>query len=384
MAVVKFKVKTQLREGAIIGYPKSQEPEVKKDDLLILILDELNRKSSLGVKVVSVDDQCEELEEPTIIIDSRIAGDIAENSYVKGIVINAPNANYLEIVIPDSSGIYEGDWSTTIRPQLLGKICDIGNPIRFSTPTKDGKDDAVDLTEGTINRTIPSPPVKIGQETVIRVFKRSQETINDIKAATLQAKSKRATSYLEELEQKVFELLRELKNGQLESYSRPYSFKTKPKEYYQSLKKILEQSYILYNEGIYTGEKKEPFEDTPQVNDDREQIFSGTVTFFTKKKGQPDKIIEAQVTGKEEKTEMILTVYAKNKVASMTFLEEQLHEKLFTIAQGIEIETETVAEKCSCGTILDITKANEEGWIKCPSCELPNRIPVKYRNINLE
>ncbi|MBD3190078.1 MAG: hypothetical protein GF308_05520 [Candidatus Heimdallarchaeota archaeon] len=367
----------------MIGYPKNQEPEVKKDDLLILILDELNRKSSLGVKVVSVD-QYKELEEPTIIIDSRIAGDIAENNYVKGIVINAPKANYLEVIIPDNSGIYEGDWSTTIRPQLLGKICDIGNPIRFSTPTKDGKDDAVDLTEGIINRTIPSPPVKIGQETVIRVFKRSQETINNIKVAALQEKNNRATSYLEELEQKVFELLRELKNGQLEPYSRPYSFKTKPKEFYESLKNLFEQSYILYNEGVYTGEKNDSFEGSAPTTDQQETVFSGTVTFFTKKKGQPDKIIEAQVTGQEGKTKIILTVYAKNKVASMTFLEEQLHNKLFTIGEGMEIETETVAEQCSCGTILDITKANEEGWIKCPSCGLPNRIPVKYRNINLE
>lgn len=381
MEIGKFKVITQLREGAMIGYPPGVSPNVKEGDFVIVILDDLARKSSIGIDIASVGNY-PELKEPTIIIDSRVAGEITNDDVVRAITTNAPLANYVEVLIPSTSGIYEGDWSETIRPQLMEKVCDIGAPLRFSTPTKDGQSDAVNLSEGTINRTIPSPPVKIGPSTTIRVLKRSLETINNLKLHSLEEKTKRAESFLEELERKVFEILRELKSGKLEPYSRSYEFKTRPEDFYESLKQVLESSYEYYDEQIYERKTDEDLGGEPN-DTPLEKIFSGTMSFFTRTEGKPDKIIEAQINGKDDKTNLILTVYSKNKVDAMYFLEEQLHDKVFTISKGIAIQAEVVAEKCSCGTLFDITKADPEGWIKCPSCDTISQLPVKYRNIKI-
>jgi len=377
MEIGKFKIMVQMREGAMVGYPNGVKPSIEEGDFLLIILDDINRKYSVGIKVTSVTNH-DDLTEPTMIIDSRIAGEIASEDHVRVIKTRAPEASYVELMIPDISSIYQGDWTTVIKPQLQEKICDYGDDLRFSTPTKDGAEDAINLIEGTVLRTYPPAPVKIGSETTIKLLKRSPETIQDFKEKQLIDKKTRAENFLVEIEKKMFDIVREMKSGELETYSRKYEFKTRPEDFYNSLRQLLDSNYTSYDNQIY-------FKEITDDDDDItiEKLFSGTMSYFSTIDGLPNVVIEALINGKDDKCNMILTVYSKNKIESMQFIEEQLHDKIFNISKGIAIQAEIALESCSCGAIFNISEANVNGWIKCKNCDLISQLPAKYRNIKI-
>ncbi|MBD3190964.1 MAG: hypothetical protein GF308_09990 [Candidatus Heimdallarchaeota archaeon] len=359
-----------------------------RGDTIIVLHEHINRTYSLITEVKEIG-HYEELEEPSIIIDERIAGEITKDDYIKIFKINVPIARHIELAISKNSSIYEGNWTPIINSQLKDQVCDIGDEISFTTPGKYANSGTT-FAAGLVYRTIPPAPIRIGDKTTIHVYKKTDEELRNFEAKVIQQKKQRAESYLEELKRKIFNLLLKMKNDALKTYPIQYDFKTEANYFYQAVKQVMaQQKYYCYYKDQFSPKN------ITKTND--QKLFSGVLTYFTKKKNQPDKILDIQIHGKNDVTKMLLLVYASTKKEASKFYNQKLERVILRIAEPIATEIEPIAEKCPyCGHFLNeifnkaisqpekIAKTQPllytKGVIKC-SCGVLLVLPLKYRRI---
>ncbi|MHA1728676.1 MAG: hypothetical protein ACTSWY_08070 [Promethearchaeota archaeon] len=189
-----------LRDQGIIKF-SSKLMSLKAGQTYIAVSDQSPKKYSFLVKIIEFEQNSEYNNIPVLEIDSRKLGPLGENDSVNLYPYNVPVADRIEIGVIEEThiGIPAGDWTSTLRPNLLNKSLDLGDNINCALEFKDGEKENVRLIRGILINSYTEPPVKVGAVTVCELKKLSREKFRQKKVEIERKKEKRADEYIEKI-----------------------------------------------------------------------------------------------------------------------------------------------------------------------------------------
>lgn len=364
---LKFQVTARFQDGAILRIPQQMTVPWKEEQNVVIISMESGKEYSVTSKIIEILSSNDEI--PELIVDKRILGMISSGDHVFLHPINIPLADYVELAIEDTVRLYPGDNSPVLRPVLLNQVCDFAKELNFVVPSKISK---ALMATGTVVKTLPAPPVQIGQTTKIYLKKLSLDEIISFKNTADQEKGERARSYIEQIKSNTMDIIYDLKNRNLEHYTEQFKFKANPSHVFLISNQLLE-GYELIKE------METPQEDT---------FIGGTLYIGRDELGNPDKIIEVQVTGKLgpniEKGTLLLTIHSRSSATCVNLV--KMHgSNLQKLTAGIEEGIEIIDDNCEdCGAKLPISDANERGCVTCLHCGTINSIKGLFSRYQLK
>jgi hypothetical protein len=356
-----FKIVPQLRENCAIQGPADFISDVKEGDTIFLMKNLPTKKYSIVTKI----DAKREHSDPTIFIDQRILGNFGEDEEVSILKYHPAEAKEVYISITDEySIIVKGDWTSVVKPSLQDKIVDYGREVTFAIPWEGG---APIVATGTINSTLPNPPLFIGDRTKIFINKLSAEKISKIQEKTLKKQTKRVKILLKQVEQKTIEDIKDMKQGDYPNKGQKYEFKgTNPQKLFTSVLNLFK--------GL------EPIEDpVEKIFDEDDQDYLGSAVFLIGQGTDSTQLIDIQVAGHQNQGVLSLYVTGKNEEIISESL-NQYDMRIGELKQGLEQKIELFETKCpGCGADLPVEDIDINGNVKCKYCRNVSKIPKVLR-----
>ncbi len=328
-------------------------------DNVILLLNVPGRQYSVATRIDAINTQAGS--PATIVVDKRILDLISPGDSVDILKYGVPFAEKINIALPQTTRIFDGDWTPNVRQPLEGKVIDYGNTISVLVPFESGP---ITIT-GKIASTIPKCPVCVGPQTKVFLKKYPTKELDSIVAEGQKEKEQRARVLFEELKAKSLEGVAALKSDVTAFVGDNYPFKeTEPKAVFQSLM------------GIFTGYKtlEPPHESLTN------ESYVAFATFVHQDGLLIKNVMEAHVIASGHSGNVQVGVYSRDSSDSRAML-DILYKKITGLQFGLKQRAETMESKCpNCGANLPIDKADVEGFVKCDSCKERSVLPKRLRH----
>lgn len=356
-----YKIVPQFRDNCVIQAKKEWLAEYSVGDTIFLISNIPTKKFSTITRI----DAIETADEPIIYVDKRNLENLAEGDDVYLLKYNPAEAIEVQIQISDEySLISKGDWTANIKPSLVNKLIDIGQDVSFLIPWEGG--DPI-IGTGLIEYTLPSPPVFIGDRTVIILNKSSSAVLSEIKKRTINIKEERVAILENQIEQNTIEFIRKIKHQNYPYKGRKYQFKaTNPK-------KLFESVLILFNSLEVVEEPNEI------VYDDKNQDYLASAVFLNREIVPYILLIDIQIVANENSGTLIIWVTGENEKIIMDSL-KTYENKITTLKQGLEQKVEVLSAQCpECGGALPFKNIDVNGVVECLYCGKISKIPKALR-----
>ncbi len=353
-----FTVQSVLQNNSVVVCDAKDTPVQPKDNV-ILLLNVPGKQYSVATRVEAIDTKAGS--PPTIVVDKRILDQISPGDNVDILKYGVPFAEKINIALPHTTRIFDGDWTPNVRQPLEGKIIDYGNTVTLLIPFESGP---VTIT-GKIATTIPKCPVCVGPQTKVFLKKYQPKELDALVVEGQREKEQRARILFEELKAKSLEGVAALKSDVTAYVGDNYPFKeTEPKAVFHALV------------GIFTGYKalESPHEsETPGS-------YVGYATFVYQDGLTIKNVMEAHVIASGHSGNVQVGVYSRDQRESRAML-DILYKKITGLQFGLKQRAETAEAKCpNCGANLPIDKADAEGFVKCDACKERSVLPKRLRH----
>ncbi len=359
--MITYKLVPQLREGTIIQGKKEWLSEYNVGDTIFLI----SRIPTKKYSIISKIEAFEYINDPQIFIDKRILGNFGEDDEVFILKYNPAEALEVHMNVSNENAIItKGDWTPNIKPSLINKLIDYGYEVTFLIPWEGG---APIIATGIINSTLPNPPVYIGDKTQIFIEKSSNEELSEIKREKLSIQEQRVDILKRQINQKILNLIREIKQRNYPNKGQKYKFKaTNPKQLFKSILNVFK--------GLDSIE--DPIEET---FDEKEQDYFASAVFLIKQESEAMQLIDIQIMASGHTGTLILWVTGENEAVISETL-ENYDSRITQLKQGLEQKIEVLSAKCpECGANLPIRNIDINGVVECIHCNRVSKIPKVLR-----
>ncbi len=347
-----------VQNNAILKCDPKDAPVQPKDNVMLL-LNVPGRQYSVATRIDAI--TTEAGSQPTIVVDKRILDLISPGDSVDIYKYGVPFAEKINIALPHTTRIFDGDWTPNVRQPLEGKVIDYGNSVALLVPFESGP---ITIT-GKIATTIPKCPVCVGPQTKVWLKKYKPQELDAIVVGGQREKEQRARILFEELKAKSLEGVAALKSDVTAFVGDNYPFKeTEPKAIFQSLL------------GIFTGYK--PLE--PPHESDTRDSYVAYATFVCQDGITIKNVMEAHVIATGHSGNVQVGVYSRNPTDSRAML-DILYKKIEGLKFGLRQRAESAESKCpNCGADLPLEEADAEGMVKCSSCKKRAILPKRLRH----
>ncbi len=338
----------------------SKDAPVQPKDNVILLLNVPGRQYSVATRIDAIDSTMSG-SPPTIVVDKRILDLISPGDCVDILKYGVPFAEKINIALPHTTRIFDGDWTPNVRQLLEGKVIDYGNTVTLLVPFESGP---ITIT-GKIATTIPKCPVCVGPQTKVFMKKYKPQELDALVVEGQREKEQRARILFEELKVKSLEVVAALKSDVTAFVGDNYPFKeTEPKAVFHALV------------GIFTGYK--PVQ-APHENETSES-YVAYATFVYQEGLTIKNVMEAHVVASGHSGNVQVGVYSRNPKDSRVML-DILHKKIEGLKFGLKQRAESAESKCpNCGADLPLDEADAEGMVKCAACKKRAILPKRLRH----
>ncbi len=361
MKVIRASLRLTFRKGIGLLLDKSTKLELKENERFGLIyFSSFGRLTSVFAEITEVK---QDGDENLVYLDKRIAGELGDGDVVQIMVTTAPpTADMVYLAVPNTINIPAGNWTNIIREGNIGRVLDYGADMSFVVPSTLREPYIV---QAKIITTLPVPPAITSEGTKYFVLKKSQNELSELLVSSLEKRKLRAIEVIDSIEQGYIDMLIELKNDHLENFGRSVEFQSIPKIAFESIKAAF-ASYNVVQDNITV---------------DSYDSFIGNFMISSKKGSKDMTIVEIIITGKEKTGKAAIWTYGENVDTLKTKMTKEILPKINIALEGVKEGPELIDMYCAgnCGEYLDINAVNEEGVIKCPSCDTLNMIPSRLR-----
>ncbi|MFX0070016.1 MAG: hypothetical protein ACFFAO_02910, partial [Candidatus Hermodarchaeota archaeon] len=295
----------------------------------------------------------------------RILGNFGENEGVTILKYHPAEAIEIYISISDEYGIItKGDWTSTIKTSLLGKLIDYGRDLSFLIPWEGG---APIIATGFVNLTLPSPPLYVGDRTRIFLEKFTIEELSEIKKEKIKHQENRVTILEKQIKQNIIQSIREIRQQNFPNKGQKYEFKaTNPRLLFKSITEIFKDLESI----------EEPIE---EILNEEDQDYFASAVFLIRQNPNTFQLIDIQIAASQNSGTLIMWVTGENDKIISDIL--QRYDLRFTqLKQGLEQKVEMLQVNCpGCGADLPIKDIDINGLIKCKYCRNFSKIPKFLR-----
>ncbi len=356
-----YKLVPQFRDGCIVKGKKEFLLDLKAGDTIFLISNLSAKQFSFISKIESI----EYSEEPQIFIDQRILGPLIENDEVIILKYNPAEAKEIFMSIPeDLAVITDGDWTESIKPSINAQLLDYGKELTFMVSWEGG---APIIGTGVVNKTMPTPPVLIGEKTKIFLKKTSIEELNTISVENLKLQEDRVEILENQIKENTINLLAEIKQGNYPNKGQKYQFSA-------TNSKQLFSSVLTLFKGLSLIEK--PIE---RSFGDNNEEYLGTAVYYIKHESGSFQFIDIQIPSSKESGMLVLWITGENE-SVISNLVEKYDEKISELTKDLKQKVEMVSNQCpGCSADLPMDKIDIDGSVQCKYCRKVSKIPKSLR-----
>ncbi len=354
------------RNGCVIQAKEEYLTDLKVGDTIFLISKKMGKIFSILTKIEAF----AFAKEPVIYIDQRILGLLAEGDFVTVLKHNPSEAMVIYLAISEGyTRVFSGDWTPIARSPLENKVIDYGHSISFIIPWIDdkGKNLPPIAVEGIVASSVPPPPVRIGIGTKIMLTKVSDMKLIQMKDDAYEKQRDRVAILENELNEKTYQLIQSIKQGNYPTRSTKYPFKrTNP----QQLFSVVSDSFKGFR--VVEQPKEKAFEGGSNN-------YLGSAVYYAEDATGSISIIDIQVVATEQAGELILSVTAKDELSIFEFL-HNYDQKIRSLKSGLEQKAELKIQDCpGCGAQLPLQEVKSDGTVECIYCRKTTILPKSFR-----
>ncbi|MHA1733112.1 MAG: hypothetical protein ACTSU5_14285 [Promethearchaeota archaeon] len=358
-----FLVTQELRNNAYLRCEPAKAP-VKQGEDVLLIIDQPGFQYSVATRVESIEPETER--GPEIVVDKRVLERIPEDSEVRCDIIGYPlvEAESVTIALPDTSKLFNGDWTENVKPSLEGKVIDYGSAVTFMIPFESGPI----IGSGRVYVTVPKCPVCVGPSTRVYLKKFPPDILTERLDSAEGEKEARAAELKETLANKSLDAVMALRTRVDAYVENSYPFeKSEPALLFKSLVDTFSAGYQVV-------------EAPRETRTDREG-YSGTVLYAMREGGKVKNLVEIQVAASGNQGRVVIGVYSEDTAESSQFL-NIIYKKVSALKLGLQERAESMEVKCPvCGNEkLPKEEADINGFVRCQYCRHQVRLPKYYRH----
>ncbi len=356
-----YKIVPQLREGCVIQDKGKELTDYNVGDTVFLISNLPTKKYSIISKIEAL----ESADEPKIFVKKSNLGNLGENDEVFVLKYNPVEALKVDLSISNEYGlITNGEWTTNIKPSILGKLIDVGDEVPFMISWEGG--DPIVAT-GIVDSSLPSPPVYIGENTRIFIDKLSYDEISKLKRKKFESHVARVDILEKQIEQKTIQLIRAIKQKNYPEKGQKYIFKAiNPRHLFNAVLGLFKGLDII----------EEPSE---KFFDDKAQDYLASAVFLIEQSTNSYQLIDVQVIGIKNSGILVIWVTGENETNISDTL-KKYDTKISQLKQDLEQKVEVFSEQCpECAADLPIKHIDVNGLVECNYCNKISKIPKILR-----
>lgn len=353
--MIKCKLSTLFREEGMIKGSKEELTglNIKRGSYYICFGSTVDSQYSFLIRITDI--MYDESDDGIVLeADSRKVGPFRKDDAVYLIehLVNSSDSVELAVIEDETLGIPEGDWTSYVKPELSGKVVELGDefnlPIEFP---KDGKK-VVKIVRSVISGANIPLPCKITENTVCEIKKYTQESVKDITRESLKKKRTRAQKLIRDGERRYNDEITETKS-KFERISENLKFHGVSGQFMNDT-----------IEGVFSGYQLQDSKSSSEGG-----TFSATRLYLSRRDDGVDGVIEYHILSKEDTGSIILNVFKKDLDQSIELC-NRLTLNLTGIHEALKKLDNEIQQCPECGASLPLEHLTDEKTVICQKCGL--------------
>ncbi len=345
------------RDNATLTTQKQElKDRIGPNRSILVFCSTLAKKYSFGVILSEI--IVNETESDHLEVDKDLVGPLTQGDTVTIIPFDVPRAEKVILLLPKSLGVPEGDWGDLLKNQFSGEIIDEGSEYVFTYPSKINPM----LVNAVVEATIPLAPSRLTPQTRVFVKKIDNMDITEFKLKSQTKKTVRVDTYLKQIEDEAFDLIRDIKSDKAERAADSFDFRADPNTVINGIQVIFQLWKSLRTSKNHSGD----------------DVIAG-LDYVLKSDKKADALTEVKIFAKKDIGKLSIITYTPNSSNPRIYLDE-IVEKIHSLTLGVSTTPKILTENCpGCGAQYDPRDADQNGLIACDSCGILIENDMKYR-----